>query len=883
MFQRLRSFNQTTTMLGLLTIVALWTGVFLLAHQERERASQNAVKRGGALARVFEEYISRTIKGTDSQLLLLRNFYEQNPEHFDFANWADRNKILSDLTIQFSVVGPDGVIKLSSLGPIQSRIDISQIESFSVHANSAGDKLYISAPVLGHISGKWSLQLTRRLTAADGSFGGTIGASIDVHQLETFYNSVDVGPDGVITLLGYDGIIRARSGRDTAAKQFIGGSVIKSKALGLLRQAPAGSFWTDAERAGQFDGVIRLISYRAAGGLPLIAIVGLSEDDIFQQALSTASQYRQIGSLLTIIVLLAMAVGARRQAQLSSAATSMERMNRRFDATLESLPQGLCVFDCENRLVICNRRYSEMYGLTPDQITPGTSLHDILAIRSAAGNAPREGIQHVEDRLRNGTQSTSGYFDYELCDGRNVAVSREPFPEGGWLAIHQDITTQKKAEKQIVYLARHDALTGIANRAVLQERMEEASSRLRRQGDAFAILLLDLDGFKYINDTLGHAGGDGLLKQLAHRLKSSVRETEIVARLGGDEFAIIQSGEPNPREAAIGLAVRLLELVAQPFDLDGHNVTVGTSIGIALAPEDGVDPGELLKKADLALYRVKSEGKNNFRLFHTEMSGHAAARVLLIHDMRGALTRDEFELHYQPVIDVKTCRPCAVEALVRWRHPIEGLILPDRFIGLAEETGLMEPLGEWILERACTDATSWPDNIKVAVNLSAVQFRSGKLFDVILCALVETGLSPERLELEITESVLMQNKENSGVVIEQLKNIGVSIVLDDFGTGYSSLSYLTMFPFDKIKIDKSFTQGLTSRAACAAVVASVLTLSRGLDMTVTAEGVETKQQFELLRAAGVNRVQGYFFGRPTPFAELHFATLKSTGSIDTAA
>ena len=249
-------------------------------------------------------------------------------------------------------------------------------------------------------------------------------------------------------------------------------------------------------------------------------------------------------------------------------------------------------------------------------------------------------------------------------------------------------------------------------------------------------------------------------------------------------------------------------LSPRPFDLDGHNVTVGTSIGIALAPENGADAGELLKKADLALYRAKSEGRNSFRFFDEEMSKDATARHRLLNDLRAALSRKEFELHYQPMVDAKTARPCGVEALVRWRHPVEGLLSPDRFIGLAEESGLMEPLGEWILEQACADAASWPEDIKVAVNLSAVQFRSGKLFDVILCALVESGLPPERLELEITESVLLQNKESYSVMIQQLKNIGISIVLDDFGTGYSSLSYLTRFPFDKIKIDKSFTQGL---------------------------------------------------------------------------
>ena len=312
-------------------------------------------------------------------------------------------------------------------------------------------------------------------------------------------------------------------------------------------------------------------------------------------------------------------------------------------------------------------------------------------------------------------------------------------------------------------------------------------------------------------------------------------------------------------------------------------MTVGTSIGIALAPDNGAEPGELLKKADLALYQVKAEGRNDFNFFDEEMSKDATVRHRLLNDLRAAVSRKEFELFYQPVIDAKTERPCGAEALVRWRHPVEGLISPDRFIWLAEESGLMEPLGEWILEQACRDAASWPGDIKLAVNLSAAQFRSGALFDVILCALVESGLPPERLELEITESVLLQDNESHGVMIRQLKNIGVSIVLDDFGTGYSSLNYLTKFPFDRIKIDKSFTQGLLDRTDCAAVVASVLTLARGLDMSVTAEGVETKEQFELLRAAGVNHIQGYLFGRPVPVGELDFFALGQEAQAGEAA
>ncbi len=453
-----------------------------------------------------------------------------------------------------------------------------------------------------------------------------------------------------------------------------------------------------------------------------------------------------------------------------------------------------------------------------------------------------------------------------------------------YMAIRVDITARKRAEAQISYAATHDALTGLLNRAALREQMDRALAHMQQQQQGtLTIHILDLDGFKHVNDTLGHAAGDNLLKELAGRLKSSLRETDIVARLGGDEFAIIQTDTRDQREEAIALAVKTLEIVAKPFVLDGQEVSVGTSIGIALAPANGTDAAELLKKADLALYRVKSEGRNSFSFFEEDLSEKATTRLQLINDMRAALSRNEFELHYQPLFDTRTSRLCGMEALVRWRHPLAGLLYPDQFIGIAEETGLMEPLGQWILQKACADAVSWPENIKVAVNLSAGQFRSGALFDLILCALVDSGLPPERLELEITESLLLQGKESNVLVIQQLKNIGITIALDDFGTGYASLSYLLLFPFDKIKIDKSFTQGLLTRSECVAVVASIFTLARGLGIAVTAEGVETDAQLELLRVQGVNYVQGYLFGRPRPLAELDFSALELIVRADEAA
>jgi diguanylate cyclase (GGDEF)-like protein len=381
--------------------------------------------------------------------------------------------------------------------------------------------------------------------------------------------------------------------------------------------------------------------------------------------------------------------------------------------------------------------------------------------------------------------------------------------------------------------------------------------------------MLDLDRFKNVNDTLGHLAGDQLLVEVAQRLTSSLRDTDVVARLGGDEFAIIQENAKNQSEGAIALALKIIRLIEQPFDLNGHRIGVGTSIGIAFAPEHGLDAETLMQKADLALYAAKSGGRNDFRVFQPELSEAADTQKSLESELREAISRNEFELHYQPVIDARTRVISGVEAFVRWHHPTKGLLAPDQFLPLAESTGLIAPLGEWIMRQACLDAAAWPPHIRVAVNISVAQFDSGNLFDVVLSALVDSGLSPHRLELEIADIALLEAKQAAHLhTVRQLKNLGVSFVLDNCGAGYSAASYLTSFPFDKIKIDRSIGQGFASRRDCAAVVASVLALAHGLDIATAAKGVESREQFEALQAAGVDFVQGYLFGRPVPHCEL---------------
>ena len=559
-----------------------------------------------------------------------------------------------------------------------------------------------------------------------------------------------------------------------------------------------------------------------------------------------------------------------RTAALRERETELQEQNLRFDAALENMPHGLCMFDRNECLIVCNERYGEMYGLTGEQTKRGVTLRSILEARVAVGHSPEDANRYIEERLAEVRRNDPYYTENAMRDGRVLGVNHRPMHDGGWVATHQDITARKRAETQIAYMARHDGLTGLANRAVLLEKMEEALARLRRHGNRFTVFMLDLDLFKTVNDSLGHPVGDELLKVVAGRLSTCIRETDTVARLGGDEFAILATADGDQREAAIATANRLLGAVAAPCDLDGHHVNIGTSVGIALAPEHGTDVDQLVKNADLALYKAKSEGRDAYRIFEDAMGVEVRMRRAHQIDLRNALSNDEFELYYQPIVDIQTRQTASIEALIRWHHPQRGMIPPADFIPLAEESGLINQIGDWVLRKACSDALHWPPHIKVSVNLSAVQFRKIGPIDSFCQTLRESGLPPERLELEITESVLLQGSAENVETLHRLRLMGISIVLDDFGTGYSSLSYLRMFPFDKIKIDRSFVHELAKNADCAAIVSAVAGLGRSLRIDTVAEGVETEDQLLLVHAAGCTHAQGYLFGRPCPVAELKF-------------
>ena len=549
--------------------------------------------------------------------------------------------------------------------------------------------------------------------------------------------------------------------------------------------------------------------------------------------------------------------------RLLSTVLELERQNRRLQTALDNMSQGLHMIGADGRLIVSNRRACELAGVPDGTFKPGMTVAQILQAHSAFSTASDDTKRQLMELANTMIQSPiRNESEVENFNGQHLRVQYEPMADGGYVTTFSDITEQRLAQSKIVHLSQHDPLTDLPNRSMLRARLADASHRAER-GEPFAVLCLDLDQFKGVNDSLGHPIGDALLKTVAERLVSEVRQTDTVARLGGDEFAIVQTSIDQPKDAII-LASRVLGALTLPYDIGGHQVNIGVSIGIAVSPEDGTDPDQLLKCADLALYRAKTDGRGCYRFFEPAMDARMQSRRLLETDLRKALAAKEFEVYYQPLVDVRTRKISGFEALLRWNHPERGMVSPVEFIPLCEEIGLIGPIGEWVLRQACTEATKWPGSTQIAVNVSAKQFRNGSLVHTVGQILNTTGLEPSRLELEITESVMIDNCDAAVAILHQLKALGVRIAMDDFGTGYSSLSYLRSFPFDKIKIDQSFVRDLGQKKDSNAIVRAVTAMCGSLGVTSTAEGVETEEQFSMLIAEQCTEVQGYLFSRPQP-------------------
>ena len=539
----------------------------------------------------------------------------------------------------------------------------------------------------------------------------------------------------------------------------------------------------------------------------------------------------------------------------------LTRENEMFRLAVQEMPHGLSVLDGEDRMVFSNRQMAKIWGLPDSVLQPGKTFQSIMSATPGvetehSRNQPMPPKGSVGVRRR----------EWLMDDGRSIEVMVTRLADGSTIALHEDITEQRRAQERIAFHARHDPLTSLPNRLAMRDELKRHLVRNAR-GEELAVLCLDLDRFKIVNDTFGHAVGDLLLTQVADRMRGCARGTDYVARMGGDEFAVFQCGTQQP-VSATALAHRLIDALSKPFDLGGQVAQIGVSVGVALAPFDGDSPDALLKNADLALYRAKAAGRGTLRFFEPAMDAQAQMRRALEGDLRQALAQGQLHLAYQPQVDLKTLKVSGFEALLRWAHPTRGNIPPVEFIPLAEETGLIVPIGAWVLAQACRDAVLWPEHVRVAVNVSAVQFTRRALLGEVMAALNDAGLNAPRLEIEITESVLLQDQKQALGLLTELRAQGVRVAMDDFGTGYSSLSYLRSFAFDRIKIDRSFVHDVDRNPEARAIVRAIAGLGVNLGMAVTAEGVETLAQLQVMRDEACTEVQGYLFSQPGPASEI---------------
>jgi diguanylate cyclase (GGDEF)-like protein/PAS domain S-box-containing protein len=855
---------------GTLLIIAIAIGATFMAGNSRERALRNSERELEntvlLLARHFDQQLEDFQVVQKDLIAFMRSSGIATVENYKpRMSGHDIHLMLKSKIEALSYVGginvfdADGnLINASAVWPAPP-VNSADRAFFRTFRSSPQSPEMLVEPVYSRITGVWTTVIARKVTGPKGEFLGAIGRGIEAVNFEKFFATVALGPGATIAMHHSDGTLLARYPHvaELIGKNFKAGPAAQRQVFEQPRST--------SRLASPIDGEDRLISSRALTNFPLVIVATTTT------SAALADWREQIGiliaitglSVLAIVVLLFLVVRQlSQQYRASKQRLSLEK--QRLDTAVNNMTQGLLLFDAKQRLIICNKRYREMYGLSADVVKPGCSFREVIAHRKETGSFVGDVDHYLEVVLRD--ISHRNVMVISTPDGRSIQVVNEPVPDGGWLATHEDITERRRAEERITHLAHYDALTDLPNRALFHERLKRELSHAAPDRQ-LAVLYIDIDEFKSVNDSLGHMIGDELLKSVATSLAACARKTDFVARLGGDEFAIVQTGIEDTDDV-MKLVSRIFEAIRSPYQCLGHQVTTDASIGIALAPQDGSDIDQILKNADLAMYAAKAAGRRTYRFFEPDMEAEVRARRSLEMDLRQALVDGGFEVYYQPCLDLQTNAISGCEALVRWRHPQRGMISPADFIPLAEDTGLINQLGEWVLTTACKEAVSWPDKIRLAVNVSPIQFRSGTLALKVMAALAESGLAASRLELEITEAVLIRDDEAALAVLHDLRAIGVRIALDDFGTGYSSLSYLQRFPFDKIKIDRCFVTDIAEPEGSSCIVQAVVNIAAERHMTTTAEGVETEQQRDLLRELGCSEMQGYLFSPPKPAADI---------------
>jgi len=747
------------------------------------------------------------------------------------------------------------MINTSSVWPVPE-LSIADRPYFQSHKAGTAPRTTVDL-IQNTLAGGWLIVLSQRLTNAQGEFLGIVSRSLTPGHIEHFLASVSLGGDSAISVHHSNGVLMARfpHADDSIGRNFrsVGGVQLQLFDSNV-----------SAQLTSPIDGRERLVSSYALTNLPMVMVTATTTDEAlaaWRKQTRLLISAATVSALVVSVILLLITRQIGKQHYSTQARLALDK--QRLNTAINNMSQGLLLFDAEARLVVCNQRYIDMYGLSPEVVKPGCSFRDIIAHRHATGSFKGDVDEYcariIQAMMVEKVSTVHGSHD------RSIQVSSVPVPGGGWVATHEDITERIRDSEKIAYLAHYDSLTDLPNRSLFRQRLESELQRAE-SGATFALLYIDIDQFKSINDTLGHPVGDELLKQVAVRLRECMGEGDFVARLGGDEFAIIAASAGN-NDQATGLAGRIQETIREPYKCLGHHLSTDASIGIAIAPRDGEDIDQLVKNADLAMYGAKADGRRTFRFFEQEMDAVARARRELEFDLRSAIADGGFEIHYQPLVDLRSDRITGCEALLRWRHPTRGSISPAEFIPIAEDSGLINEIGGWTLAAACAEAVKWDDDITLAVNISPVQFRQPTLALLVASVLGSTGLPARRLELEVTEAVLIHDDDTALTTLNQLRALGVRISLDDFGTGYSSLSYLQRFPFDKIKIDRTFVDNIDTAEGSTAIIEAVVNIAASRHMTTTAEGVETARQRDILRALGCTQMQGWLFSPAVPAAK----------------
>ncbi|WP_439400106.1 bifunctional diguanylate cyclase/phosphodiesterase (plasmid) [Bradyrhizobium sp. PMVTL-01] len=693
-----------------------------------------------------------------------------------------------------------------------------------------------------------TIVVARKITGQDGQFLGFITRSISPDDVERFLSSIAL-PNATVALFHQGGTLLARfPSVSTALGRDFSSSPLAAQAL--LNGGQATMTVT-----GFLDREERIASVRFLDQYPL-AVSATSKTSIVLA--NWHSQAR-------LVLAGAGAAGAVGLVMMASIVFCLRKQRRQLDVAVNNMKQGLVLFDQSERLIVCNSRYLDMFGLSPEVVRPGCALRDIIQHRSDIGSLPG-GVDAYCEFIRRAKLGRATETLTQTGDGRWMQIINRPVPGGGWVSTIEDVTEQRRAEERIARLARYDVVTGLPNRAFFLERLQQELEK--RVEGSLAVCFLDIDEFKSVNDSLGHHIGDELLKSIAAALRDCIGSEAFLARLGGDEFAIFLRESTDGRNRAAGLIADLYRALQRQHSCGPYMLSAEASIGVAIAPKDGGTCEEILQNADLAMYEAKFAGKKSYRFFEPAMEKRTRERRMLEADLRKALVTGEIEVYFQPIVALSSGEIVGCEALARWNHPERGFVSPNEFIPVAEQSGLIDSLGDHVLRLACAEAASWPAHLKVAVNISPAQFKTFGLPLKVASALEKAGLLPSRLELEITEAILIKDDQVAVDILHQLRAIGVRVALDDFGTGYSSLSYLSKFPFDKIKIDRCFIKELSDSSRSISIVKTIVALAAEHKMSTTAEGVETERQRDLLSELSCDEMQGFFVSRPRPAAEV---------------